>query len=307
MTTLFISHQDCQLHNLGPEHPESPTRLHAIRKVLERTGMLERLDVREAHYVDPGDISRAHIQLYQKRLALRQPKSGVYYIDDDTALCPDSLHAAKLAAGAAVEATDLVLNGDVDNAFVAVRPPGHHAEHNASMGFCFYNNVAISALHALQRPDISRIAILDFDLHHGNGTVDIFKEMPEVLVCNTFQHPYFPKRYCDIKRPNIVNCPLPAFSPPALFRQAVTEQWIPAINAHKPDLILISAGFDAHREDPMGDLNFEEEDYVWVTEQIMDLAAHFSKGRIISVLEGGYNPVALAFCTLAHIEVLAAS
>ena len=305
MTTAFYSHQDCALHNLGPEHPDSPVRLHAIRKVLERTGLIERLHCVEARPATADEIQLAHAPLYQKRLHMKQPAEGVVYTDDDTALCPDSLYAADLAAGAAVMATEAVLNGEVRNAFVSVRPPGHHAEQNAALGFCFYNNVAIAACRALLEEKIQRVAILDFDLHHCNGTVDIFQDRPEVLVCSTFQHPYYPERYCEIDRPNIVNCPLPAHSENTLFRNAITQHWLPALEAHQPDLILISAGFDAHKEDPMGDLNLDEEDFTWVTEQIVAAANKYCDGRIVSVLEGGYHPVALAFSVLAHIEVLA--
>lgn len=305
MTTAFISHPDCALHNLGPEHPESPIRLHAIRRVLERSGLLARLQQIVAIPATPEQIRLAHAELHQSRLELKQPAQGVVYTDEDTALCPDSLQAANLAAGAAAQATALVLSGAVRNAFAAVRPPGHHAEHRAAMGFCFYNNVAIAACSALEQAAIERVAILDFDVHHCNGTVDIFKDRPEVLVCSTFQHPYYPERYCDIERPNIVNCPLPAFSEPSEFRTAVEQRWLPALQAHRPDIIFISAGFDAHKEDPMGDLNLDEEDYRWVTEQILNAANTLCQGRIVSVLEGGYNPISLAFSVLAHLEVLA--
>lgn len=306
MTTAYISHQDCALHDMGPEHPESPVRLHAIRRVLERTGLLEQLEQIEAIPVTPEQIRLAHTELHQKRLQMKLPDEGIVYTDEDTALCPDSLRAADLAAGGAVLATETVLQGAARNAFVAVRPPGHHAEYRAAMGFCFYNNVAIAACRALQQPDIQRVAILDFDVHHCNGTVDIFKDRPEVLVCSTFQHPYYPERYCDLERPNIVNCPLPAFSPASDFREAVERRWLPALTRHQPDMIFISAGFDAHKDDPMADLNLDEEDYRWVTEQIVQAADQLCDGRVVSILEGGYDPVSLAFSVLAHIEVLAA-
>ncbi|KAA0874700.1 histone deacetylase family protein [Nitrincola tapanii] len=305
MTTAYISHSDCLLHNMGPEHPESPVRLQAIRKVLERTGLMEQLDCLTAVPVTDEQIRLAHATLHQKKLEMKVPEQGVVYTDDDTALCPDSLHAASLAAGGVILATNRVLSGKAENAFCAVRPPGHHAEFNTPMGFCFYNNVAIGACHALLHDGIERVAVLDFDVHHCNGTVDIFKDRPEVLVCSTFQHPYYPERYVEIDRPNIVNCPIPAHSEPEVFRQAILERWIPALEAHQPDMIFISAGFDAHKEDPMADLNLDEEDYRWVTQQIMQIAERFSQKRIVSVLEGGYNPVSLAFSVQAHVETLA--
>lgn len=303
--TAYITHEDCMLHNMGPDHPESPTRLQAIHKVLSRTGLLDHLDQLTSVHVTEEQIKLAHANLHHKKLAMKLPREGVVYTDDDTALCPDSLHAASLAAGSAILATNRVLARKAKNAFCAVRPPGHHAEYNMAMGFCFYNNVAIGACHALTHSSINRVAILDFDVHHCNGTVDIFKDRPEVLVCSTFQHPYYPERYCSIDRPNIVNCPLAAHSDASLFRDAIEQQWLPALRTHKPDMIFISAGFDAHKEDPMADLNLDEEDYRWVTQKIMQIADEFSEGRIVSVLEGGYNPVSLAFSVQAHLEVLA--
>lgn len=305
MATAYITHQDCLLHNMGPDHPESPVRLQAIHKVLSRTGLLDQLDQLTAVHVTEEQIRLAHASLHHKKLEMKVPESGVVYTDEDTALCPDSLHAASLAAGGVILATNRVLTGKADNAFCAVRPPGHHAEHNTPMGFCFYNNVAIGACHALTHDGIERVAVLDFDVHHCNGTVDIFKDRPEVLVCSTFQHPYYPERYTTIERSNIVNCPLAAHSDNLAFREAIETQWLPALEAHKPDMIFISAGFDAHKEDPMADLNLDEEDYRWVTQKIMEVAARHSKGRIVSVLEGGYNPVSLAFSVQAHLEVLA--
>jgi acetoin utilization deacetylase AcuC-like enzyme len=304
MTTTLISHDDCGLHNMGPEHPESPIRLMAIHKVLEKTGLISHLDRMQSVHVTSDQIALAHACLHEKRLLMKQPKEGVIYADEDTALCPQSLHAASLAAGSAILATNRVLAGKSTNAFCAVRPPGHHAEHNTPMGFCFYNNVAIGAMQALQNDNIHRVAILDFDVHHCNGTVDIFKDKPEVLVCSTFQHPFYPERYADIQRDNILNCPMPAHSDSLFFRNLVEKNWLPALQAHKPDMIFISAGFDAHHEDPMADINLDEEDYRWVTKLILDVARTYSQGRVVSILEGGYNPVALAFSVEAHLETL---
>lgn len=305
MTTALITHKDCMLHNLGPEHPESPLRLAAIHKVLERTGLIEQLDQITAVPVTEEQVALAHHRLHSKRIEAKLPESGVVYTDDDTAMCPESLHAAELAAGSVVMAVNRILSGKADNVFCAVRPPGHHAEYNLAMGFCLYNNIAIGAAYALQQAGIKRVAILDFDVHHCNGTVDIFKDRPEVLVCSTFQHPYYPERYHQIDRPNIINCPIAAHTEPHIFHRAVEEHWLPAIDEHKPDMIFISAGFDAHKEDPMADLNLEEEDFRQVTRVIKQAAERHCQGRIVSVLEGGYNPVPLAFSVQAHLEVLA--
>jgi len=305
MTTAFITHQDCSLHNMGPEHPESPVRLAAIRKVLEKTGLMQELDQLESVHITPEQIQLAHAKLHQKRLEMKLPENGIVYTDEDTALCPDSLHAASLAAGSSILAVNRILTGKADNAFCAVRPPGHHAEHNIPMGFCFYNNVAIAAMHALQQPDINRVAIVDFDVHHGNGTVDIFKDVPEVLVCSTFQHPFYPERYYEIRRDNIINCPMDANSDGTLFRKLIESRVVPALQQHRPDMLFISAGFDAHKEDPMADINLTEEDFRWVTQVLMDIAQSSCNGRLVSVLEGGYNPVSLAFSVQAHLEVLA--
>lgn len=303
-TTAFISHEDCGLHNMGPEHPESPVRLIAIQKVLSKTGLINDLVQMESVHVTADQIKLAHSGHHQSDLLQLVPESGIVHADADTALCPDSMHAASLAAGSAVLATEQVISQQVSNAFCSVRPPGHHAEHGLAMGFCLYNNVAIGAMHALQKPEINRVAILDFDVHHGNGTVDIFKDTPEVMVCSTFQHPYYPGRLHDVQRENIVNCPLAAGSGSRAFRQQLEDVWLPALQKHKPDMIFISAGFDAHEEDPLADLNLREEDYYWATQLIMDVARTYSQSRIVSILEGGYNPVALAFSVQSHLEAL---
>ncbi|PPC74866.1 deacetylase [Pokkaliibacter plantistimulans] len=304
MSTAFISHTDCELHDLGPDHPESPIRLKAIMHQLNRSGLLGELQTHNAVHVLPEQILLAHTPLHVRRLELKLPQEGVIWTDDDTALCPKSLHAASLAAGASILATNRVLSGKNRNAFCAIRPPGHHAEHNLAMGFCFYNNIAIAALHALQHEAINRVAIFDFDVHQGNGTVDIFKDNPAVLFCSTFQHPFYPGRYNDLERPNIINCPLPAFADGEAFRRAFSERCLPALEAHAPDMIFISAGFDAHWNDPMADMRLNEEDYLWITRQLMTLADRYSKGRIVSILEGGYNPTALAYSVQAHLEGL---
>ena len=217
---------------------------------------------------------------------------------------PPTLAAAALAAGAAADAVRALLNDEAKRAFCAVRPPGHHAEAGGAMGFCLYNNVALGAVTALADPRVTRVAILDFDVHHGNGTVDIFKDRPEVLVCSSFQHPFYPHRYTDLDRGHIVNTPLPAGTGSRAFRAAIERDWLPALERHKPQLILVSAGFDAHRLDPLAQLELEEADFRWVTELIVDQAEAYAGGRVASTLEGGYDLAALAQSAAAHVAAL---
>ncbi|MFP8967696.1 histone deacetylase family protein [Pokkaliibacter sp. CJK22405] len=304
MSTAYISHDDCALHDVGPDHPESPQRLIAIGHHLQRSGLISQLQAHRAVSVMPEQLAMAHTPQHLSKLQKLAPKEGIIWADDDTVLCPESLHVAALAAGAGILATNRVLNGKNTNAFCATRPPGHHAEHDLPMGFCLYNNVAIAALHALQHESVSRVAILDFDVHQGNGTVDIFKDQPEALFCSTFQHPFYPGRFNDIDRPHLVNCPLPAFADSDAFRRVIMERCLPAIEAHKPDMIFISAGFDAHQEDPMADMRLTDEDYYWVTRELVQLANKLCNGRIVSMLEGGYNPDALARSVHSHLEAL---
>ena len=305
MKTAFITHQDCLLHEMGSYHPESPFRLSAIQEHLEATGLLAQLCVMEAEPVSREALERAHSIAHVTRIMAASPAAGLVQIDPDTAMCPDSLRAAQLAAGALVQAVDGICAGQYQRAFCAVRPPGHHAEHDASMGFCLFNNIAVGVRHAMAAHGIERAAILDFDVHHGNGTVDIFKDDPAVLVCSSFQHPFYPGRYVDIDRPNIVNTPLPAGTNGCDFRIAVERAWTDAIDAHRPQMVFVSAGFDAHRDDPLAQLNLVEEDYAWVTELCCAAAERHAQGRVVSTLEGGYDPQALARSVHAHISVLA--
>jgi len=293
---------------MQPGHAERPDRLRAVNDYLRASGLIETFDLRVATPIDHASLAAIHDPAYLERLQVLLPATGLVAVDPDTALCPRSLDAAQLAAGAVVSAVDLVLTGAARTAFCAVRPPGHHAESDAAMGFCFYNSIALGANAALAAGRVSggieRVAILDFDVHHGNGTVEIFKDRPEVLVCSSFQHPYYPNRYFDIERPNIVNTPLPAGTGGAEFRRALERDWLPALAAHAPELILVSAGFDAHREDPLAGLNLLEADFAWVTSLIVDAAASTADGRIVSALEGGYDLGALARSVQAHLEVL---
>src|SRR4029453_18591862 len=247
-----------------------------------------------------------HAPEYVDALYRHAPTAGLVQIDSDTFMGPRSLAAAERAAGAMRDAVQLVLSGEAKRVFCAVRPPGHHAEESAGMGFCFFNNVALGARVALENASIERVAILDFDVHHGNGTVDLFKNDPRVLVCSSFQHPHYPGRLDDLDLPNIVNTPLPAGTASSAFRRAVERDWIPALVRHEPDLVLVSAGFDAHARDPLGDLELVEDDYRWITDLIVSFANDYAEGRVVSTLEGGYDLDALARSVGAHLERMTA-
>lgn len=304
MTTAYISHVDCELHEMGASHPESPQRLQAITAQLGASGLLEQLDCLTPTAATRDQLALAHPGGYIHEIETLCPRQGYNYADPDTALNPHSFHAARLAAGAVLLGTQRVVSGSCHNAFCAVRPPGHHAEHASAMGFCLFNNIALAAEWALQQTDIERVAVLDFDVHHGNGTVDIFKDRPEVLVCSSFQYPFYPFRYQDIQRPNIVHTPLPAGTASSAFRQAIERDWLPALARHRPDMIFISAGFDAHRDDPLGQLQLDTEDFHWITGLIGEAASRYAGGRILSVLEGGYNLPALGRSAEAHLRAL---
>jgi acetoin utilization deacetylase AcuC-like enzyme len=306
MTVALFSHPDCELHRMPKGHPECPERTAAILEHLETTGLRRKLQSQVPVPVDREVLEHVHHPRYVRMLyecdAARQPTR----IDADTMVCPGTLNAARLAAGAAEQAVTMVLEGKVSRAFCAVRPPGHHAEYDAAMGFCYFNNVAVGARTALRNPEIQRVAILDFDVHHGNGTVDIFQESPEVLVCSSFQHPFYPNRHHDTLRNNLVHTPLPAGTTGAAFQDAIERDWLPAIERHKPDLVLVSAGFDAHADDPLGQMLLTEDDFRWITDLIVGTANKHAGGRIVSTLEGGYNLEALARSAAAHIEGLMA-
>ncbi|OZG73769.1 deacetylase [Hahella sp. CCB-MM4] len=301
MNTAFFYHQDCTLHDMGSGHPESPARIEAIRERLEHAGMLGEMQQFQPNEADRKYITNVHPDLYVKQLEEMDPGKGRVMVDPDTALMKDSIHAAYLAAGAAVEATDAVMSGQVDTAFCAVRPPGHHAERSKTMGFCFFNNIAIAARHAMDFHNLERVAIIDFDVHQGNGTIDIFQDDPRVLVCSSFEYPLYPYSHFNVDRPNIINSPLEAYSKGLQFRRTVERDWFARLQDHKPQLILISAGFDAHKDDPLAHLELEEKDYRWVTNMVMDVARMYSRGRVVSMLEGGYNLKALAASVEAHL------
>jgi acetoin utilization deacetylase AcuC-like enzyme len=309
MSTVFYSHPECKLHDMGRGHPECPARLDAITDHLRATGLDLTLQMVDAPIVTPEQLARAHTSNYvgemQEVLQRLHDEQTTRAIDPDTYACPATLAAALRAAGAAVAATDDVLAGRARNAFCAVRPPGHHATRDAAMGFCFFNNVCIAARHALDVHGLQRVAIIDFDVHHGNGTEDIIAGDDRVLMCSYFQHPLYPYSGGVPKGTNMVNVPLPPYSGGAVIRQAVTEMWLPALEEFKPQMIFISAGFDAHREDELGQLGMVEADYAWITQRLVEVADRHAQGRIVSCLEGGYNLGALARSVAAHLRVLA--
>ncbi|MBK8814763.1 MAG: histone deacetylase family protein [Methylococcaceae bacterium] len=304
MTTAYLTHPECHKHDMGTHHPECPSRMTAIENRLIATGLLSRLKRVEGPKADKTHLQRVHSKSYVEAVFSRAPATGMIHLDGDTAMNPHSLDAALYAAGAAVKAIDLVLAGEVDNAFCNIRPPGHHAGRANAAGFCIFNNVAVAAAHALEHHGLQRVAIADFDVHHGDGTENIFHDDQRVMLCSTFRHPYYPYSGAGSGNDHIINVPLPAGSNGAVFRTAVTEHWLPALEHFQPELVLISAGFDAHKEDDMGGLKLVEDDYIWVTEELIAIAEASANGRIVSLLEGGYALQALARSVGAHIECL---
>lgn len=304
MQTAYISHPLCLKHDMGSHHPECPARLHAIEDQMIASGLLDHLQRHDAPEATREQLLRVHDAAYVDSIEASVPPQGIVQIDGDTALNPFSYQAALRAAGAAVLAVDLVMAHQVENAFCNIRPPGHHAERGRAMGFCIFNNVAVAAAHALEKYGLQRVAIADFDVHHGNGTEQIFRNEPRVMLCSTFQHPFYP--YCGAESSNehIINVPLAAGSGGEEFRVAVTQHWLPALERFQPELLLISAGFDAHREDDMSMLRLVEADYAWVTQVLKDVAARHCQHRIVSVLEGGYELHALGRSVAAHVKVL---
>ncbi|MBE2263499.1 MAG: histone deacetylase family protein [Burkholderiaceae bacterium] len=304
MLAAYISHIDCTRHEMGPHHPECPERLGAINDHLLIKGLLDYMQPYDAPLATEEQLARAHSALYVKEIINSSPSEGYHHVDPDTNMNPFTLQAALRAAGAAVQATDLVLGGTVPTAFCSVRPPGHHAEHAAAMGFCFFNNIAVGIRHALDVHGLERVALIDFDVHHGNGSEDIFRGDDRVLMCSIFEQGLYPFSGENATGPNMVNVGLPSRSGSDKFREAVEQQWLPALNDFRPQLIYISAGFDAHREDDMGNLGLVEADYEWVTQQLMAVASTHCQGRIISSLEGGYVLSPLARSVAAHVKVL---
>jgi acetoin utilization deacetylase AcuC-like enzyme len=312
--TGYFTHRDCHLHEMGPGHPECPERLSAIDDRLLVTGVLDALERRDPPLAAVADLELAHSRMYVASVrgltdALRDDvlAGGPTHaqVDPDTSMNVHTWDASLRAAGAAMAATDAVMAGDLENAFCSVRPPGHHACKSEGMGFCIFNNVAVAARYAVERHGLQRVAIVDFDVHHGNGTENIVAGDQRILMVGFFQHPFYPHGGVQSQASNLLNLPVPAYTRGAAVRELVTQHWLPRLEAYRPQMIFISAGFDAHREDDLGQMGLVSEDFAWLTQQVKQVAARHAQGRIVSCLEGGYNLDALARSVEAHVRVLA--
>src|SRR5580700_2900920 len=309
MTTSYITHADCLKHEMGAGHPECPDRLISINEHMRSSGLMDELRCLEAPLAEAEDLKRVHREAYVDAVFENAPTEGYLQLDPDTAMNPYSLAAAQRAAGAGVLAVDEVMAGRTVNAFCAVRPCGHHATQVRSMGFCIFNNIGVAATYALEKRGLDRVAIIDFDVHHGNGTEDMFSPpqwQDRVLMASFFQHPFYPYSGTANPAPNMINVPLAEGSDGAAAKKAVETAWLPALEKFKPEMILISAGFDAHREDLLGGMALVEGDYAWITGELMAVAARHSQRRIVSMLEGGYNLSALGRSAVAHVKTLSA-
>ncbi len=313
-TTGFFVHKDCSKHDMGLGHPECAARLSAIEDRLLITGVADALERREATPAAMGELLLAHGRRHVAALRglsdmlIEEMQAGGperYSLDPDTSMNQHTYRAALLSAGAAIDAVRAVVNGELENAFCCTRPPGHHATRNQAMGFCFFSNVAVAAKYACERLGLERVAIVDFDVHHGNGTEDIVAGDERILMVSFFQHPFYPEGGAQKHDTNLVNCPVAAYTRGMDIRELIDVMWMPRLEAHRPELILISAGFDSHRDDDMGQLGLVEQDYTWITQRLKDVAARHANGRIVSCLEGGYNLDALARSVEAHVRVLA--
>ncbi|MEW6765353.1 MAG: histone deacetylase family protein [Pseudomonadota bacterium] len=304
MNLAYITHPTCLLHGNGPHHPENAGRIEAIQDQLIATGLDPWLVHLEAPQATRADLLLAHDERLVDLLFREAPKEGVVSLDGDTAMNPYSLPAALHAAGSGLRAVDWVLEQSGRRAFCAIRPPGHHASRTRSAGFCIFNNIAIAALHALERHGLERVAIVDFDVHHGDGTEDIVAGDERILFCSSFQHPFYPYTGIPPKASNCLPVPLSAGTTGTQWRAAVSAAWFTALRDHAPQLVLISAGFDAHRDDDMSLLGLVEDDYAWISRELLELAETSAHGRIVSMLEGGYEPHALSRSVARHIRAL---
>jgi len=304
LSIALIMHDVCARHEIAPGHPECPQRLAAVSDQLKARQLYDLMTHLEAPEVDFEHIVRAHGQAYVDQLVAASPAEGVVQLDADTAMNPFSLSAGLRAAGAGILATERVAHGAHATAFCAVRPPGHHAERERAMGFCLFGSIAAAALYAVEVLGMDRVAVVDFDVHHGNGTEDIVHDNPHVLFCSTFQHPFYPGSFRPSVDGQLVNVPLPAGTASATYREAITARWLPALENYQPEMLFISAGFDAHIEDPLANLFLLDEDFAWITTQLMDIADRHCQGRIVSMLEGGYSLSALGRSAAEHVKVL---
>jgi acetoin utilization deacetylase AcuC-like enzyme len=308
MTTSYITHADCLRHEMGPGHPECPERLVAVNEHMRSSGLLDQLRVLDAPLASEEDLKRVHHPEYVDLIFENAPTEGYVQLDPDTVMNPYTLAAARRAAGAGILGVDEMMAGRSSNAFCAVRPCGHHATTGRPMGFCLFNNIGVAAAYALEKKGLERVAIVDFDVHHGNGTEDMFSApqwQDRVLMVSFFQHPFYPGSGIEDPAPNMVNVPLAAGSDGRAARRALEDQWLPALQKFKPQMVLISAGFDAHREDLLGGLALVEQDYEWMTRELLAVARQHSDNRIVSMLEGGYNFAALGRSAVAHVRALA--
>jgi len=307
MATAYITHADCLRHEMGAGHPESPARLSSVNDQMRSSGLMDELRCLEAPLAEREELKRVHRAAYVDQIFDSAPAEGYLQLDPDTAMNQYTLDAARRAAGAGLLAVDELMAGRSDNAFCAIRPCGHHATQVRSMGFCIFNNIGIAAAYALEKKGLERVAVVDFDVHHGNGTEDMFSPShwhQRVLMTSFFQHPFYPYSGTGSPAPNMINVPLAAGSGGAAAKKAIETQWLPALEEFKPQMIFISAGFDAHREDLLGGMALVEADYEWITRELKAVAARHSHGRIVSMLEGGYNLSALGRCAVAHVREL---
>lgn len=307
MTTAYYRHDSSLAHDMGRGHPECPARLQAVAQGLAEAGLTDKLHASAFEPVTAQWLKQIHDGAYIDALLAAVPEQGLRQLDPDTAVCPATVDAALHAAGAVIDAVDRVLTGAAANAFCAMRPPGHHAERDRAMGFCFFGNVAAGAWQALSAHELQRVAILDFDVHHGNGTEDIFRDEQRVLYCSSYQNPLFPFTDDNSVPGHLLKSPLAPGSGSREFRAAIERDWLPALDAFRPELILVSAGFDADAADPLADLQLQTEDFAWVSERICESANLYCDGRIVSALEGGYDLTALARGTATHVATLLAN
>jgi len=304
MTIAFITHPDCLFHEIDEEHPECAARLNAIQDQVIASGLDIAMEYFEAPLATQEQLSRVHDDKYIETIFQQAPDIGRIILDSDTSMNPHSLNAALRSSGAVIHAVDLLQTGKTSSAFCSIRPPGHHAEKSDAMGFCIFNNIAIGAAHALEHYGMKRIAIVDIDVHHGNGTEDIFENESRILFCSSFQHPYYPFTNLENHADNIIKIPLKAGSGGIEFRQKMEQDCLPRLEIFKPELILISAGFDGHREDDMSEINLIEEDYAWITSKLVAISRTHAQGKIISVLEGGYALSALGRSVVAQMKAM---